>query len=293
MPSYISHVIFGEDVYKRLIKENSSYSKISIDDLKMYSLGADLSHYSKCSENSHNKDTKKYFIEMLKYIKQNNLQTNTNVISYLYGHIGHYFLDKNVHPLVYYNSNNLKKYKLISAHTIIETYIDYYLAQKKINSYIFNIDYNYLFNGEYSLDASLLTDYIYKKVYGVSSVSKSYKKVIKRLKLLQKILNVDLIGNYVYKNVINFIKENELNQIDIINKNNNYWMMPITNQLVNDSLMNLYNKSLVETINAIKKIDNYLYKNYEINEIAYLFDNSSYDTGIDCDYKKTIKKVIN
>lgn len=130
MPSYMSHAIFGESLYNKIKIEKNLFSDILIDDLKMFSLGADLSYYCDHGDYTHNYKTKEFFLEMIKYIKQQGLYMNKSIMAYLYGHLGHYYLDKNVHPLVYYNSVNMKTASILPTHILIELYIDYYYGKK-------------------------------------------------------------------------------------------------------------------------------------------------------------------
>jgi hypothetical protein len=46
---------------------------------------------------------------MINYIKDNNLYNDDDVLSYLYGYINHYVLDKTIHPYVRYKTGVFKK----------------------------------------------------------------------------------------------------------------------------------------------------------------------------------------
>ena len=178
MPSYITHAIMGDDLY------NESYDLFKVDikkeNLRGYSLGADLATFSrKVDSDPHNYKTQMFFINMINYIKDNNLIEDELVLSLLYGHIAHYFLDINIHPLVYYIEKECQKVGLIPVHHLIEGYFSSYLTKKILNKDIMDI------NGDYFKEVNLLNlkcikllNKVYGKTYGDYTIIKSYQSVI-------------------------------------------------------------------------------------------------------------------
>ena len=61
---------------------------------------------------------------------ENNLIENPHIISLLYGHISHYFLDINCHPLIYYIEFGCNQVGFIPPHDLIEGYLSSYLTEK-------------------------------------------------------------------------------------------------------------------------------------------------------------------
>ena len=145
MPAYISHAIMGEQLYNEATQEHLiSRIPINIEELKGYSLGADLAYLSKqIKKDPHDYCTKDFFINIIKYIKDNNLTENSQVIALLYGHIAHYFLDINTHPLIYYIECGCKKIGNISNHNLIEGYLNAYLSKIILGKNLMEIKSNY------------------------------------------------------------------------------------------------------------------------------------------------------
>ena len=100
MPATITHAYFSKDVFDILpnnIKNVIDCSRIkmfgqSMDSLMFYNLFSVLPGKkirSFCNEFHQNK-TQEYFVNLIKYIKENNLATDMDVYSYLAGMICQY-----------------------------------------------------------------------------------------------------------------------------------------------------------------------------------------------------------
>ena len=95
MPSYVSHAIMAEELHNRLKINGIKTIKSSI---KLSSLIPDLASKK---ANNHNSNTEDYILFLIKYIKDNKLFNNSEVLSMLYGIISHYYLDTYTHPFIY------------------------------------------------------------------------------------------------------------------------------------------------------------------------------------------------
>ena len=324
MPSSMTHSYFAIDVYNKL----NNLSKHKIDGytnrLKTYALGTDpymfynlfIGKKNKKSSNiqkmNHTTKTKDYFVNMINYIINNNLENNKDIISYLYGSICHYFLDKTIHPFIFYktglfNKNDKTTYKYNGLHAEMEYYIDFYMIYNrektipknyKFYKDIFNID-------KLSIELSKMIDYIMKETYGVDNSASIYIKSLKHMYIFNKIFNYDKTGikkkfykliDYIQPN--KFIRKEELSfnieynkKIHYLNLDKKEWNHPCNiNESYNYSFIELYMIALnkcVDCINNIiiminnKKIDNKIINKY--------FDNSSYLTGKDCNDNKKIQ----
>ena len=324
MPSSMTHSYFAIDVYNKL----NNLSKHKIDGytnrLKTYALGTDpymfynlfIGKKNKKSSNiqkmNHTTKTKNYFVNMINYIINNNLENNKDIISYLYGSICHYFLDKTIHPFIFYktglfNKNDKTTYKYNGLHAEMEYYIDFYMIYNrektipknyKFYKDIFNID-------KLSIELSKMIDYIMKETYGVDNSASIYIKSLKHMYIFNKIFNYDKTGikKKFYKLIDRiqpnkFIRKEELSfnieynkKIHYLNLDKKEWNHPCNiNESYNYSFIELYMIALnkcVDCINNIiiminnKKIDNKIINKY--------FDNSSYLTGKDCNDNKKIQ----
>ena len=107
MPSYKTHAIHGEMILPSI----SSNIEIQREDLKMFCMGPDalIATDYKIFELQHAKETRNYFKTLLKLIKKNKLQDNSEVMAFLYGQIDHFILDIIMHPLIYYMTEGIPK----------------------------------------------------------------------------------------------------------------------------------------------------------------------------------------
>ena len=147
MPSTMTHCYFAQDVYNKI--NSNSRKKINgfLDKLLTFSMGSDpfmFYHFFVGKKNKeianiqktvHTEKTNEYFYNIIDYIIKNNLTNDKEIISFLYGMICHYFLDKNTHPFIYYKSgifdkNNSDTYKYNTLHHKIEYAIDIYMIKK-------------------------------------------------------------------------------------------------------------------------------------------------------------------
>lgn len=304
MPSYISHAIMGEQLYNEIYTNNLCY-KIPLlkDELKGYSLGIDLSILSKrVKSDPANSLTKDFFISMIKYIKEHKLTENISIISLLYGHIAHYFLDVNTHPLIYYIDAGSQKTGLISNHNLIEGYINSYLTKKILNKDIMDITPEYFDQIDLKKpEVVTLLNHTYGSVYNDYQIIKSYKLVMSLFKLIEttikkhKIPKEKLIKFSKFKT---FLHKNNLTLGEMTNEDNAIYTNPVTGEKHNEKLIDLYYKAIDMTIEAIKKVNKCLYSNYPITTLDNVFTGLSYDTGIDCNlgrdmiYVRKRKKII-
>ena len=105
MPSYKTHAIHGE----MILPEINNRVEINKEDLKSFCMGPDaliVTDY-RLFELQHIKSTRKYFKTLIKLIKENKLQDNSEVMAFLYGQLDHFILDMIMHPLIYYMTNEM------------------------------------------------------------------------------------------------------------------------------------------------------------------------------------------
>lgn len=297
MPSYISHAIMGEQLFNEVFS-NDSLSKIELskNEIKGYSLGIDLSLFSKkMRSDPANSLTGEFLIGMIKYIKENNLIKNSAVISLLYGHIAHYFFDTNAHPLIYYIEKGTKSVSLISNHDLIEGYLNSYLSKTILGVDIMDIGPDY-FNG---IDlsnkvTSELLNLIYGTIYGDYQIIKSYKNI---MSLFNFIENIKIKSKISKENLIKlsgfdiYLKKNNLSISEITNEENLIYTNPVTGKKHQESFLELYYKSIDMTLNAIDKVNRYLYSEYPIGVLDNVFTGLSYDTGVDWSLGKKMTYV--
>lgn len=299
MPAYLTHIIMGNSIYNNAIKDSKLFKiNLNLSSFKASTLSPDLSKLSSCFHNTHNKDTDLYFFNMINYIKENKLYNDIDVMSLLYGNISHYFLDVYTHPLIYYVSENNVSLNKLSPHVITEGYISSYIAKS-----ILNIDYMELksnFIGVLNFNNKNLTNLIketYYKTYNNLNIINSYKITLNLIKLIEKLTkenNIITKEKLIKLSCFNeYLKENNLTKEDLTNENKTIWTNPITNEKHDESLIELYNKALTKTYEAIYYVNKYIYDNESIDILYKIFTNLSYDTGVSCDFGKKLIYVKN
>lgn len=299
MPKYMSHVIMGKSLYDKCEKDDKLFKlPIEEDKFKIWALGQDLSGFSNivCRYDSHNQSSQDFFLKLINYIKENKLYENSDVMSFLYGHISHYFFDSLAHPFVYYIEKSCKPVNHISSHSMVEGFIDNYYAKQ-----VLNIDYMQLapdFIGKLDLSDSKLREtirdiYLYTyngrfAVFSCKVVYDIFKNTEKTIKENPKITKEKLLN---YSKFIKFLDVNHLAVSEIINNANEIWTNPVTNEKHNESLLELYNLALNKTLEAIDLVNRYIYDGGDISILYQLFPNLSYDTGVECALGKQMKYV--
>jgi hypothetical protein len=297
MPSYISHAIMGEDLYKKAYKDEKIFKiNISEEELKGYSLGIDLSLLSKnLLKDPQNFHTREFFINMLKYIKENKLIEKDSVISLLYGHIAHYFLDINTHPFIYYIETGCQKAGIISNHNLVEGYLSSYLANTILGKDIMEIKADYFNHLNLSdEEISKLLNNIYGELYGDYQITRTYRRTISIFNLLENIIKSGLFSKDQLIKLSKFNKFLEINNLtfnELVNKNHNIYKNPITGEKHSESFLELYDKSIEMTLEAILLVNKYLYSNSSIEILETVFTDLSYDTGVSCSKGQNYKYV--
>lgn len=294
MPAYLTHAIMGNTIYNNAHKDESLFKiDIPLPALKASTLSPDLAKLSKSNFNSHNKDTDLYFFNMIEYIKENKLYNDLDVMSLLYGNISHYFLDVYTHPLIYYISENCVSLNKLSPHVLTEGYISSYMSEKEQHTDYMNLKSNYI--GSLNFANPNLKNLIretYYKTYNDLTILKSYKTTFELIKLIEKLTKENkLISKEKLIRLSKFREYLEINNLtkeDLTNEQKEYWTNPVTNEKHNESFIELYNKALTKTYEAIYYVNKYLYDNESKYILYKIFTNLSYDTGVSCSLGKNL-----
>lgn len=299
MPAYMSHVIMGSELYNKSKKDEKLFKlDIEEDKFKIMALGQDLSGFSNivCRYDSHNQNSQRFFVNLTKYIKENKLYDNISVMSFLYGHISHYFFDSLAHPFVYYIEKSCKPVNHISSHSMVEGFIDNYYAKEILHKDYMEIMPSFL--GELDLSDPKLRETIrdiYYYTYNGRFAILSYKIVYDIFRNTEKIIKENSLVTkdklISYSRFLKFLKLNNLSEEDIINSNNSMWSNPVSGESHNESLLELYSMALERTLDAIDMVNKYIYDGGDISIIYNLFRDLSYDTGVECSLGKSMKYI--
>lgn len=309
MPSLLTHKIFTKEIFENLNKKDlidpaalSAFSQ-SHDCLYFYQgiKGKEIHSLGKLAHKNNSQD---FIYNVLSYIKENNLENNKQIISFLYGILSHYVLDSTMHPYIYYKTglykkNNKDSKKYLGLHNKLEKYIDIYYYEKHFNKDIkkLNIKNEILVDFKLEKETAQLIDYAYNKTYNYNNVSKYYFKGFKYTRILKSIISQDTKGykkkilgffsklffkNYDFLANYSYYKNDDYK---IIISDNNKWFHPCTNEEHTTTFDKLYEESKIIFLDIIKQVDEILYNDKDIESIKEYIPNISYLTGIDCNSK--------
>lgn len=322
MPSIFMHAQFAQDVYDKLDidtkyflvdqKNNLKTFAQSVDPLFLYDIKnlkkksriRDFGHYF------HRNKTQEFFINLIYYIKYNDLSNNPEIIAFLYGFLSHYILDSTMHPYIYYktgqfNKSNPNTYKYKSKHHLMELYLDQHFI--KLRKHIIPSKYKIyedLNTSNFSKELNELIDITFKETFDVNNMSKFYYKSILNMKKLYRHLRYDPHGIklFFYKITNKILNKKssldfryvsyfytEKNLEHYLNIDKKRWNYPtIKSKKYNHSIIDLYLQALHECKKTIIEINNYLYNNKD-TDLKKIINNISYATGVECHKSQELK----
>jgi len=319
MPSTITHGYFALDVYKKI--NNKKY--IDIENLKTFAQGPDILFFYHSLNYKKSKNirdfgrymqknkTQDFFYNLIEYIKNNKLEKNKQVISFLYGFIMHYSLDLEVHPYVFYktgiyDNKKIETYKYKSLHHDIEKFLDSYIVNKKegINPKKFKLHKMFFNTKKYDRSLKDTIDYTFEKTYNKHNMSKYYYLSTKIMKLSYYLIRYDpySIKRYIYKTIYKLMPflslnlellsyaEDYKNKMHYLNLEKKTWNHPCTKEeIYNYSFDELYEIALNKALNLIEETNKMLYENKSIEYTKEIFINLSYTTGKNCTIKSKMQ----
>ncbi len=317
MPSIVTHHYFSKDVYDKL--DNSIKDKINLDIYHIFAQSFDNFYYYKLTNpfSSYGKEIRKlgeigqrtninlYYKNIIKYIDENNLRDNKDVLSYLYGSILHYVLDKNCHPLIIYTtgmSSVDNKYR--GGHEKMEVSFDAYMYNKKTGKDLYKAKLGDMLlpRVKFSSELKNCVTYTFKNTYKVDNIGNVYNKSVNSGNFLLKYFVTDRIGfkRFIYSIVDKLNRYGRMysnlsfhvKNIDtsLFNLNHGEWCNPIDKKLISTlSFLDLYNESITEGVYKISSINDYFNNKISLDKVLEIIGNNSHVTGVDFkDKRKSI-----
>ena len=289
MPSYKTHSIHGELIYPEIDKK----TEIKKEDLKSYCMGPDamIETDYKTFNYQHANKVREFFTTILKYIKENKLQDNGEVMAYLYGNIDHLVLDALTHPLIYYMTEDIERQHKIRPHGLVEHWIDDYTVQKYDRNKMLYYYKWFITNN----DLMKLVNEVYKEVYGVNHEGLKYsfgmfsnimydtlarRNAVGIVPLVIKIIN---IGDFIYKKNLDRV-------LPYLNLEHNIWTNPETGEELRESFDDLWKKAIEISLETISDVNKYLYQDKQLTNQLILND-TSYNTKLPCKNGQSLKYV--
>lgn len=292
MPNYVTHAVMGNLI-------DISDSKISLNRnlLGAFSIGHDLLAAESGALNvTHNTNTREFFFTLIKYIKEQKLYDDPNVMAFLYGHIMHYQLDKIAHPYIYYATNEIPKSGIVNFHMASEEYLGEFvlknnpiISRKELMANIKSVS-----GINRASKLGFLIDDVYYDVYGYFNSLGTIKRTSLYLKSLENLKSILKIENSpLYYKLIGleyYLDENDMDYDTLSNIDKEEWRDPISMRRKNDTFLELFDKAMSlskETINAVNSV---IYDGKSISSLELVFPNHSYDTGVSCEIGKPFSK---
>lgn len=257
------------------------------------------SQYHDVANDIHRYNTRSFFKTMTNYVKEHN---SKETYSFLVGFISHYAMDVLIHPYVYYhvgvyNKDNPSTHHMRGLHLKYERSIDCLLIQKELNipSRKLNLTKKYFPIKSVPKEVSDLIAYTLKKELKVANGFDLYTSAVKMMYLNFKYMVADRIGikKQFYKFVDLFSKDrdmfysdlsffNHLEEYDYHNDANKEWHHPLTNEVYNKSVADIFAEAKVFALQMITDVDNYINHNQDI-DLDEVFTDLSFNTGVSCD----------
>ena len=289
MPSYKTHAIHSEIILPKI--SNRIY--VNKEDMKAYSMGPDaliLTDYN-LFELQHVKSTRRYFKTLIKLIKQNKLQDNSETMAFLYGQIDHFILDMIMHPLIYYMTENMPKENLLDPHAIVENLIDDYVVQR------FDRNDDIYYHKVIINDRKLIRiiNNAYYKVYHSKNISFKYSIGMILINIYDSLIRRDKL--FLAKSVMKLINFGDVSYhsdykrvLPYLNLEHDIWLNPETGEESRASFDNLWEKASEVALETIQDVNLYLYQDKKLKNPIILND-TSFNTGLPCNKGQTFKYV--
>ena len=293
MPSYKTHAIHGEIILPKI----NNRIEINKEDLKAYCMGPDaliITDY-RLFELQHIKSTRNYFKTLIKLIKKNKLQDNSEAMAFLYGQLDHFILDMIMHPLIFYMTENMPREHLMDQHAIVENLIDDYVVQKfDRNDEIY---YHKVTISDRKL-IKLIND-AYEKVYKTKNISLKYSLGMILISIYDSLIRRD--KSFLAKSVMKLINLGDISYhkdykrvLPYLNLDHNLWLNPETGEESYASFDNLWEKASEVALETIQDVNMYLYQDRQLKN-SIINSDISFNTGLPCKegQKKTfVKKYL-
>ena len=287
MPSYKTHAIHGEIILPKILTR----IKINNEDLKSFCMGPDtlIATDYRLFELQHIKDTRDYFKTLLKLIKKEKLQDNSEVMAFLYGQIDHFILDIIMHPLIYYMTEEMPKEHLLDPHGLVENLIDDYVIWKfDRNDAIY-----YRKTGISDRKLMKLINDAYKKVYRANNASFKYSFGMTLISIYDSLIRRDKL--FLAKGIMKLINLGDVSYhnnykvaLPYLNLEHELWLNPETGEKHYESFDNLWEKASETALETIQDVNMYLYHDKGLRN-PIINNDTSFNTGLPCKEGQKLK----
>lgn len=312
MPATYTHHIFTKDVFKVLDCDIKEKLKDKQDLFDLFGKSFDILFFIKYKMGiyAHNNKSNLYFKNIVKYIKDNSLENNSEILAYLYGSICHYVLDTICHPYIFYKTGNYiagdkSTYKYRGGHSYIESMIDAQFYYKRNNKPIYKgkLSQEVFTKLSFSKELNDILDYVYLNTFDVNNYSKVIYKGYKNYKFVFKYFMCS--RTFIKKALYKFIDKTHLIKKDlagkcyyiktldntVLNLEHNKWYYSVDKKIsYHYSFYDLYDVAIERARKLINTLDNALNSSEkDLNKVLREIGNLSYTTGVNVDKRKVMK----
>lgn len=312
MPSLATHHFFAKEVYNNLDENDKKYFQNNLDIYYLFAQSHDVLYFhklnlktnkiaSETASKGHHKNTQEYLLNIIKIIKEEHLEYNPEVLSYLFGSTTHYVLDSTCHPFIFYKTGIYRKsdkgsIKYNGEHSRMEKDIDAYYYEKYQNKKYnkANLNKEFIRVKELPQKLSTVIDKAYYNTYKIEKVSSLYQNGLRDFRIVNFLVSQDRLGikRGIY-HIIDFLTFKHLGNIAAysnhilkpdkkwLNEEHKEWHNPADKSITStESFEDLYNKALKKNIKIIEEINKVLYDDKPIEEIKKYIPDIDYSTGL-------------
>lgn len=306
MPAIYTHNVFAKNVYNSLDENIQKKFVDKINIYEIFSQSFDFLYYynflslkpgrkiRKFGRYCHRNNTQDYLLNIIKYIKNNKLYTNADVLAYLYGSINHYTCDTTMHPYVNYLCSIAKD--KVGMHTKLEFEIDAYYYELINNKpfHKYNITKDLLNKVKFSSTLKECLNNVFKQTYDVDNLGKIYEKSYNQSSTIFNLAMNDKYGikKFIYK-VLDLITVHfnikcsycsfyiKNTDKSFLNINNEEWYNP-SNKKIKSNLSwdELFDSAKDKSIKLITLCDKYFNNKISLKKLTVQIPNISYVNGL-------------
>lgn len=316
MPGFTTHHLFGEKTLsqlsqhsiKDLIMENRSVYNLGLQgpDIFFYCIPAYLFYFKNIGATAHTTTTSKFLSALLQSRKIFKTTAEQKIAkAYICGFFGHYMLDTNCHPYVYYRSHyHGATLEYFARHVNLETDIDTYLLKQThhIKPSEFPKHKVIALNHSQRKVIATILYYAYKKVYpslhvsyavmysatfGMQAGGRLLQDRFGKRKVLVRKVESSILGHAYLSPMIP--SDRMIFYKDPLNLRHNSWKNPWDHSIIStESFFDLFQKAQKNYTHLLLDLELLFPLSYSSTEASFSKDilafagNKSYHSGLDC-----------
>ena len=300
MPSTITHAFIGLDTLNKMDNKPKKIINNRVDNYKIYCQNMDILYFyhifllkkNKVEQLGHLFHHKHVFDVFKMIIDDNKKNKDLELFTFLAGLITHYQADTMMHPYIDHFANTQSEIKRIDKHFEIETYIDnYYINTRIDNNHKKYNNTKFVFNYKKMNIIKEEIDKIFSLIFNTPNMGNKYYRALSEMKFTYNYVRYDKYG--IKKSIYKFIDLNPFgirktkylsyyfdldNNNYYLNLNHNKWMN--NNMESTKSFLDLYEDVTNNSSYIINELYKYIFEDKEIN-LRELIKNLDYGTGLE------------